>query len=406
MTALSRALMTSWPVLPPRSSRATTSAISSGVTNSICSPVVIALNSSREKIPFSPVSMKTLCRVWPVGRPRAGSRGRKATPGHERLGLLQGHVVERHGPAAPQDLAEADALPGDGGRGLDLLGDGPAGRAGHQEEQQRVRAGQRALGEEHAGRLLLGVRVGDVEAHAARARGPDLDVGPRPRLQHGLVEDLDVADELRDVVGHQQRLQALAQVRRPARRASPGLPARLVDVLVGDAGGGVHGVHDDVGPDGGDELVEVVLRGRGLGERVEQALDERVARCAGSAKASRRGRSFDVREREDVAPGGLERRRLPPPARDRGHRLLGLLAAQREQDQPPGLLAHEAAGHGLAHQAVAAEDEDGLLADVHGLRPLRPADLTPPARGRGPACPGSGRAPSPRRRGSPPGTAR
>ena len=57
MTALSRALITSWPVLPPSSSRATTSAISSGVTNSICSPVVMAANSSREKTPFSPVSM-------------------------------------------------------------------------------------------------------------------------------------------------------------------------------------------------------------------------------------------------------------------------------------------------------------------------------------------------------------
>ena len=81
MTALSRALMTSWPVFPPISSRATASAISSGVTNSICSPVVMVLNSSREKMPFSPVSMKTLFRLWPVGLPRAGSRGRKARPG-------------------------------------------------------------------------------------------------------------------------------------------------------------------------------------------------------------------------------------------------------------------------------------------------------------------------------------
>ena len=247
MTALSRALMTSWPVLPPRSSRATTSAISSGVTNSICSPVVMALNSSREKMPFSPVSMKTLFRVSPVGRPRAGSRGRKCAPGGERLGVGQVHVVQEHGPAAPQDLAEADPLPGDGRRGLDLLGDGPAGRAGHQEEQQRVGAGQGALGQQQARGLLLGVRVGDVEAHPARARGPDLDVGPGARLDHGLVEDLDVADELRDVVRHQQRLQALAQVR-PLAQGLPGLAARLVDVLVGDAGGGVHGVHDDVGP--------------------------------------------------------------------------------------------------------------------------------------------------------------
>ena len=61
--------MTSWPVLPPSSSRATTSAISSGVTNSICSPVVMALNSSSEKMPFSPVSMNTLSRSSPVAAP-------------------------------------------------------------------------------------------------------------------------------------------------------------------------------------------------------------------------------------------------------------------------------------------------------------------------------------------------
>ena len=78
--------MTSWPVLPPTISRATTSAISSGVTNSICSPVVIALNSSSEKMPFSPVSMKTLFSVSPVGRPRAGSRGRKEPPGTSASG--------------------------------------------------------------------------------------------------------------------------------------------------------------------------------------------------------------------------------------------------------------------------------------------------------------------------------
>src|SRR4029453_3859483 len=68
------------PPHPPPGSRATASAISSGVTNSICSPVVMVLNSSSEKIPFSPVSMKTLFRLWPVGRPREGSRGRKASP--------------------------------------------------------------------------------------------------------------------------------------------------------------------------------------------------------------------------------------------------------------------------------------------------------------------------------------
>ena len=67
-------------------SRATTSAISSGVMNSIDSPVVMALNSSSEKIPFSPVSMKTLFSVSPVGRAREGSTGRRRAPGTSASG--------------------------------------------------------------------------------------------------------------------------------------------------------------------------------------------------------------------------------------------------------------------------------------------------------------------------------
>ena len=80
-------------------------------------------------------------------------------------------------------------------------------------------ARQRALREQHARRLLLGVGVGDVEAHAAGTRGADLDVGPGARLDHGLVEHLHVADELGHVVGDEEHLQALAEVR-ARRRAS------------------------------------------------------------------------------------------------------------------------------------------------------------------------------------------
>ena len=263
--------MTSWPVLPPISSRTTTSAISSGVTNSICSPVVIALNSSSEKMPFSPVSMKTLCSVWPVECPWAGSSGRNDWPGVNASGS-PGVVEDDRAPAA-HDLAVADALPGDGRGRLDLLRDRPARRARHQEEEQRVRARQSALREQHARGLLLRVRVGDVQAHAAGAGGADLDVGPGARAHHGLVEQLHVADQLRHGVGGEQHLQRLAQVFALPERL-PGLAARLVDVLVGDARGRVHAVHDDVGPLGGDEPVQVVLGGGLLGQRVEQALDQ------------------------------------------------------------------------------------------------------------------------------------
>ena len=100
MTALSSALMTSWPVLPPSSSRASTSAISSGVTNSICSPVVMALNSSSEKMPFSPVSMNTLLRVCPGGGALRLVVRPEGRPGRERLRARGVGVVERHRPPA------------------------------------------------------------------------------------------------------------------------------------------------------------------------------------------------------------------------------------------------------------------------------------------------------------------
>ena len=139
--------MTSCPVLPPSSSRASTSAISSGVTNSICSPVVIALNSSSEKMPFSPVSMKTLLSVWPVAPPREGSSGRKdapgtrasASPGSKRA---TGRPARRISPKPMRFQAMAAA-------GLISLVMGP-GRPRHQEEQERAPR-QRALGEEGQG---------------------------------------------------------------------------------------------------------------------------------------------------------------------------------------------------------------------------------------------------------------
>jgi len=51
--------------------------------------------------------------------------------------------------------------------------------------------------------------------------------------------------------------------------------------------------------------------------------------------------------------------------RDCAARLFGFFAAQREQDELGRGLGDEAPGHGLTHEAVTAEDQDCLAADVH-----------------------------------------
>src|SRR5690606_21912861 len=67
-------------------------------------------------------------------------------------------VATRDGTAAALDLAVADRLPTDGGRGLDLLDRRAARRARHEVEQQRVRAGDARLGQQRPARSFLGVR--------------------------------------------------------------------------------------------------------------------------------------------------------------------------------------------------------------------------------------------------------
>jgi hypothetical protein len=188
-----------------------------------------------------------------------------------------------------------------------------------------------------------------------------------------------VPDELRHVVGDEEHLQAFREVG-PLLERVPGDPVRFVDVLVGDAGGGVHGVHDHVGPAPGDELVEEVLRGRGLGEGLDQALDEGPA-PGGIAEDLRARQVLEVGEGEDVAPGRAKLHhtalRLQGP-----DRLLGLVLLQGKEGEPAGRLAQQPSGGGLTHEPVAAQDEDALPAKVHA-RPGyagTPEAPTPPAR--------------------------
>ena len=67
------------------------------------------------------------------------------------------------------------AVPDHGG-GLHFLDDGRVGRPREQEEQAGVAECGLILGQQDLGGFVLGVRVGNVEPHAAGAGGADLQV--------------------------------------------------------------------------------------------------------------------------------------------------------------------------------------------------------------------------------------
>ena len=139
-----------------------------------------------------------------------------------------------------------------------------------------------------------------------------------------------MSDDLGHVVGEDQKLDGLIEVPSPLDGAI-GVAARPVDVLVGDTGRGVDGVHDDVRPLLHDQPVEVVLGRRTGVESCEQAFD--VATAAGGLLVDLAARHvLEVVEGEDVAPGGLE---LGPSGfgLEPSHGFFGFLLLEREQDQ-------------------------------------------------------------------------
>ena len=73
---------------------------------------------------------------------------------------------------------------------------------------------------------------------------------------------------------------------------------------------------------------------------------------------------LEISEGEEVSPVGFELDAFGLGA-EGARGLLGFLAPERQQRDAAGLLADEPAGYGLAHEAIAAQDQDVLSADVH-----------------------------------------
>ena len=278
-----------------------------------------------------------------------GERSGIGVVGRESLTQrLRPGVDHADGLAAARHWTVLDALPGDRRRGFDLLGDRRLGRAGHQEQQHRVGARHGALRQQRPARLVLGMRVRNVQPHAAGAGSADLEVETGTAIDHAAVENLQMADQ-------SWRVERLEQIRcrLDLDRATDDLPPELlggaIHVLVGDGRGGVDTVDDDrrssIGEDAVEEKVgevllleQVKLRPQGLDPRHLFDQSEDVTAAGG-----------------DSAVAGFRQQRLAG--------LLGLLQAEAVNLDLGRLSRQQLPADRGAHQTGATQDEDLLILD-------------------------------------------
>ena len=285
-----------------------------------------------------------------------------------REGLAQGtglRLAQLDGLATAIDGAPTDLLPGDGGGRLDLLGDRGARRARHQEEQHRVGTGEGALRQQHPAGFLLGVGVGDVETHAARAAGADLHVAAGLDVDHAAVEQLDVADQARHVESLEKILHR-AQIALPLLDLVPQFLGRSVDVPVGDAGGGVDAVDHDLRP----AFVQQPVEQERAQVRVQQRFELGADRLHPWGIAVE-GEDVAGRDRELDAFGE---------GRELHSRLLGLLQSQAVDLNLSGSTLQQLTAHSHAHEPIPAQHQHLGTFDVHeappsNVQPGGPADV-------------------------------
>ena len=175
-------------------------------------------------------------------------------------------------------------------------------------------AAHRAFGQQLLAGLFFGVRVGNVEPHAAGAGRADLDVVAGRSGLHALVENLHVADQPGqidaghvlsrvlhhppDCVGQPVAVRVQAHFEFDHRLAK--LDHRLEDVLVGHGGGGVDRVDDHVGLVPEQQPVQEVGAGIDVAQVVEGVGDDQVQVVRIGRIAP--GDVLELIPRENVAP--------------------------------------------------------------------------------------------------------
>ena len=211
-------------------------------------------------------------------------------------------------------------------------------------------ASQGALGQKHPTGAFFRVGVGDIEPHASGARCAHLHVATRCGVLHTPVEDLDVPDEARNIERLQKLLGHLC-VQIVTQDSVPGFLRRGEDVPVGDAGGGVDAVDDDIGPVLHEKAVESIA--------VEVAICE--ARDLGPYHFHSVG---FFRQDEDVSAAGGERR-LTGLDGQLLTGIFGLLGTEAVDEDLLGAMWNQLLAHGSAHQAETAEDQNFRTFDIH-----------------------------------------
>ncbi len=281
----------------------------------------------------------------------------------------------------PADHVEADVLVADHRRGLDLLDDRGTWSARHEEEESGLRESGRGLRHERGTRLVLAVRVRNVEPHASRAGRAHLDVNAGAQLGERTMQEAHVQDELRHRAGDEMLFhvggERVVHSRRDRFLQSLGDDERAGEcILVADARGRVHRVDDGFGADfeeqanqhrfavGGVEVEERVREDRAAVLGITGELGGGRLRSAlldGSRRAAH--------EQVSVVAGDLDAREFLAQRLDR---LAGLFAPQGRDHQT---LRLQRAGDLLralhADEAGASQHEHGSIALQHRLPRFR-----------------------------------
>ena len=281
---------------------------------------------------------------------------------HHRHGL--GAIDQRDRPPFAPNRSEANLAPRDRRGGLDLDRRRGTGRTAQQEQQQRLGARHRRLGQERPTGALLRVGVGDVEPHAAGAARADLHIRLGFGASQRLDEDLHVPDQLghgekQDVTLHRRAVDlAVGREREQVLGA-------LERVLIGERRRGVDAVHDGVRLVFQQQLVQEAAVEDVVGEFAQQVLEHQPA-----VRGARHDRAAlqlsEARREEHVSPLDLDRGaaavRLERP-RGRAHLVFEQRhqhhAARRGGEQPPR--------HGVTHQPAPPEDHRRPVTQFHAV---------------------------------------